>query len=422
MYEGVLFVKRFFSYVKNAGLYFGSSLLVAIIGVLLNPIFAMNLSHEDYAIIGYYTSFNVFLIPLLHCCLISYYSRQYFFISEKERTKLENTILSSIILIGSIVLGLFLMGFYLIHKMTKIDFPFFPFALLAFLQLYISNITTFYTTKLRISRKAKRFALVTVSQCLITSLGALLLVVCYKYGATGKLLGTLIGSIIIAIYSYNHSGISFSIDRKILSKALEFCWPLILSAVLWYFLTGVDRMFLVRLNNVKELGLYSIGTAIASYMAIFYTTLSSTFQPDIYKAIAEKKSRKLLLINMLILSVVIIVNILFVVLAPWLIGLLTFNRYVDATPYVQIITLSNITTACYYMIVNIIVGFGYTKQELIIRIFGAIISVLLYKYLVAHNQFVGAAWGQVLSFVIMSIFGLVLLVIMRRGEKVEIQI
>lgn len=73
------------------------------------------------------------------------------------------------------------------------------------------------------------------------------------------------------------------------------------------------------------------------------------------------------------------------------------------------------------MIVNIIVGFGYTKQELIIRIFGAIISVLLYKYLVAHNQFVGAAWGQVLSFVIMSIFGLVLLVIMRRGEKVEIQ-
>lgn len=139
MYEGVLFVKRFFSYVKNAGLYFGSSLLVAIIGVLLNPIFAMNLSHEDYAIIGYYTSFNVFLIPLLHCCLISYYSRQYFFISEKERTKLENTILSSIILIGSIVLGLFLMGFYLIHKMTKIDFPFFPFALLAFLQLYIKN-------------------------------------------------------------------------------------------------------------------------------------------------------------------------------------------------------------------------------------------------------------------------------------------
>ena len=89
MYEGVLFVKRFFSYVKNAGLYFGSSLLVAIIGVLLNPIFAMNLSHEDYAIIGYYTSFNVFLIPLLHCCLISYYSRQYFFISPEFKQTMQ---------------------------------------------------------------------------------------------------------------------------------------------------------------------------------------------------------------------------------------------------------------------------------------------------------------------------------------------
>ena len=40
----------------------------------------------------------------------------------------------------------------------------------------------------------------------------------------------------------------------------------------------------------KELGLYSIDSYVASYMAIFYTTLSSTFQPDIYKAIAEKKA------------------------------------------------------------------------------------------------------------------------------------
>ena len=46
-------------YLKNAGLYFASSLVVAIIGLLLNPTMAKNLSPEDYAILGYYASFNL---------------------------------------------------------------------------------------------------------------------------------------------------------------------------------------------------------------------------------------------------------------------------------------------------------------------------------------------------------------------------
>lgn len=75
---------KFSTFVKNAGLYFASSLFVAIVGVILNPLLAMNLSQEDYAILGYYSSFNFLLTPLLHFCTLTYYSRQYFSFLKKK--------------------------------------------------------------------------------------------------------------------------------------------------------------------------------------------------------------------------------------------------------------------------------------------------------------------------------------------------
>ena len=100
---------RFRGYLKNAGLYFISSLVSALIGVLLNPLLALNLSPEDYAILGYYSSFTLLVLPLLHCCLLSYYSRQYYFIDENKREQLGNTVLLSINLIGFISLIIFLL-------------------------------------------------------------------------------------------------------------------------------------------------------------------------------------------------------------------------------------------------------------------------------------------------------------------------
>ena len=83
---------KLLSHSKNFGLYFSSSLIAALVGVLLNPLYAANLSHEDYAIIGYYSSFNLILIPLLSFSLLSFYARQYYFTEEEKRESLGSTV------------------------------------------------------------------------------------------------------------------------------------------------------------------------------------------------------------------------------------------------------------------------------------------------------------------------------------------
>ena len=403
----ILPIDRLSGYMKNAGLYFTSSLTVAIIGLLLNPIMAMNLSPEDYAVLGYYSSFNLLLIPLLHCCILTYYTRQYYFIDESKRDVLGDTILLSMNIIGAVSCLLFMGFFYIFHRTTGNSFPFFPYAVLTFVQLYISNNVNFYLAKLRITRQAKKFAWFSIIQCVVTNALVVLLVVYYKEGAQGKLYATLAATILFAIYAFSQSLVKWRIDKELLVSALKFGFPLTISALFWYCLTGVDRLFLERLGETEMLGIYNVGLAISGYMQIFYTTLSNTFEPDIYQTIAQKNRKKLALIMGAIIGIVALANMAFVLFAPFLIDVLTAGRYVDATPFARILSIHNITMAIYYMVVRLLIGNGYVKGELLVRIIGAVCSVVAFYILIQHYGFYGAAWGQVLSFAMLAAIGLI---------------
>lgn len=411
------FITKFLPYIKNLGLYFTSSIIVALVGILLNPIYAVNLSHEDYAVIGYYSSFNLLLLPLLNFSLYSFYSRHYYFTPEEKRDDLGNTVLLSSMSIGFISLLLFIGVFGILHSTTDNNFPFFPYAILTFVQVYIGNIASFYLIKLRITRQAKKYALFSIIQCLLTAFFSLLFVVYYKYGATGKLCGALIASIVVSTYALYHSISKFSIDKEILKRAIKFCTPLVVSAIFWYFLTGIDRAFLERLNDTYTFGLYSVGLQMASYLTIFYTTISNTFEPDIYQAIAQNRKKKLVGTIGLIVGFTAIINLIFIVLAPYVVGLLTANRYIESTPYAQILAVHNIVMACYYMVVKLLIGYGYVKQELYVRVSGALASIAMFYFMINRFGFIGAAWGQSLSFLMLSIIGVVVFVITKKQKQ-----
>ena len=83
--------------------------------------------------------------------------------------------------------------------------------------------------------------------------------------------------------------------------------------------------------------------------------------------------------------------------------LLTADRYTMSYMYANVLSLRNVTTALYYSTIVIIVGYGFTKYDLVIRIIGAGFSVLIYKVLIDKFQFIGAAWAQVFSFFILAI-------------------
>jgi O-antigen/teichoic acid export membrane protein len=246
---------------------------------------------------------------------------------------------------------------------------------------------------------------------------AVLLVIIYKYGATGRMSATVIAGIFPATYCFKKMFGKFQFDIEVIKDALRFGWPLSLAAILWYFLSGIDIAMLEKLKDNHTLGYYNVGMQISGYFAIFYTAIAQTFEPDIYKAIAEDNKWKLSTIIGGIIVLNAIPNIIFICFASFIIGLLTFNCYIESTGFAQIFAVKNIVVSFYYCAIIVLVGYGFTKTKLLILIIGSFISFFVYKTAIFYYGFYGAAWGQIISLFILSFIIIIFLTIKLRISK-----
>ena len=105
---------------------------------------------------------------------------------------------------------------------------------------------------------------------------------------------------------------------------------------------------------------------------------------------------------------------IYIVLAPYIIDLLTAGRYIYSAYYSQIIALSTITAAMYYSSCQVTIAMGYTKLLMVVKIFGSILSMLCFTTLIHFFQFEGAAYGNIASYFISFIINLLALLLFKK--------
>lgn len=403
-------IKKNIFRVKNFSFYLLSTIVNTLLMLIINPFLAKNLSHEDYAIIGYHQSFQILLLPLLNFALTSYYLRHYFLTPINKRDVLRDTINKMILIWGSVAMLICYVSFYLFFKFKNVEIPFFPYFIFTIITVYANNFISMQQIEYRLTKKAKNFFYLTIGFRLLTIFSSVVLVVVFPLGAFGRMLAIVVCTVLYSLYCLKKMNSGNNIDITIVKDAFKFCWPLALSALMWYFLGGVDRVFLEDLKDVNSMALYNIASGIVAKLAIFYTAIAQTMEPDIYKAIAIKKYKRMILISFVLIILNIIPNIIFIFFAKPVLSILTSGRYTEAASFAKILVFKNITMSLYYTVIMIIVGLGFTKSELINRFFGAILSLFMFKYLITDYGYYGAAWGQSLSFLGMTVIGVVFLI------------
>jgi len=376
----------------------------AFILLAVNPIVASNMSHEDYAIVGFFLSFGSLFGPLLNFGFLQYYSKCFYKVSAEERNKIKTTLVSTMLIYGIIELIIILIGFSFYINKTKIEFSVFPYALLAYAALILNNFFSFHLLELKMSRRAGTFFKVSVTKAITNTSLVLLFVVLLKLGAFGKLFAPFVSSLLLGIYSFRKISKKICIDYSIIKDAIKFSWPLIIAGMLGYFSTGIDRAMLINLNDTRSLGLYNIAIALTGQLMIFKQAISMTFQPDIFKAVAQKSYRKLLKIVVGLNLLNLVPVIIFIFFAPLIFDILTHGKFNDASRYARILALRNVSSSVYFSMSSIITAFGYSKITLVNKIIGSILIYFMYRILIHNFSFVGAAWGQVVSFLIMGLF------------------
>ena len=401
--------------IKHIGLYFSASLIPMLLNLAINPLIALNMSPKDYAVTGFYTSFNMLLSPLIVFYMLHYYTKRYYEVSETERIALKTTLVKSLIYFSGFLslLSFFALATYYFAAGISESFPFMPYAFLTVFSIPLTGLYTLTLTDYRMSKRSMDFFKVSITCGISLVLANLIFIVVLKWGAFGKLLAPFIINLIFFVYclwKYREL-LREKFDMEIFKKIILFCYPLTLAAMLTFFTNGYDRVLLEKHGNINELGIYVVGIQMATYISVFQNAISSTFQPDLYQAIVQNNKSKLLKVIALLIGGTAAVILCFILLAPFVIEILTAGRYVESTKYAQIAALSTLSSAMYYVVSQITIARGLTKIPLVNKIMTSIACIVMFYYFITRWGFIGAAWGLVMSHIVALVGNAILLYI-----------
>lgn len=408
----------------NLGIYFLAAMIPMALSLVSNPFIALNMSPVDYAITGYYQAFTVLFGPLVNFYLLHYYTKRYYELDEGERQELKATLFRTLIFFSLLlgVVALIILAVYTFIFNDKSEIPFLPYAVICVFSLPITGIYTLSLTEYRMQRSSKKFFNLSVSNGALSISVLLLFVVAFKWGAIGKMMATFVASAIIFIYVLvkNKNVWKYKFQYGVLKEALMFCWPLVIASMLTFFCSGYDKIILERLGDIETLGIYSVGVTIAGYLHVFSNSINDTFQPDIFESIVKRNFRRCLKYIITKISIMSFCVACFSLLAPYIIDILTYGRYVLSTPFAIIVSISSITSMLYYSMSQVTVALGFTSITLLNKIFGSVLSVLSFNILIQHFGAVGAAWGIVVSYVYFFLGNVILVLIKYKKQHKSI--
>lgn len=401
-------------YMKNVSLYLLAAVVSSLLSLVLSPFLALNMTPEDFAIVGYYTSFSTLFLFSLNFSLITYYVRNFISFGEEKRKQVVDTLMVAFLLTGTIGSVVLYIAFSVYFHYARVSIEMSPYFYMMLGYTIFNNYFLLLQADYKMRRNAAAFFRLTVLSAVVLTLFSILFVIVFKWGAAGKLGAMAATALCMSVISIYKIKAKLSFHWSIFKDAFRFCWPLVLSAYLWYLFSSIDRPLLEPLHDMETLGYYSIGFSVSTIFSMIYTAIYNTFEPDVYRYIAERNRRKLYATIGLVIFLNAIPCMLFLPFGEFFIRLLTYGRYPEATDYAIILILKNITMSLYYPIVTIIVGLGKSKVDLMIRVIGVAICIPMYMVLIDKFRFYGAAWGQVLSFVVLSLLGLIYLLMYRQ--------
>ena len=408
-------IQKYLSSAKNILTYFSASIIPMLLNLIANPFISMNMSPEDFAISGYYTSFANLLTPLMTFYFLQYYIKRYYEVEGTERQKLKAAIVKLLLTFSIAVAILSILALYAYIKVfnSDIHFDIFPYLPIAIMAMPLTGLYNLELAEYKMQRNSSSFFWLSTINGVINSGSLVVLIVFLHLGALGKLLSPLLVNVAFTgylIYKYRQL-LFIKVDRGFIMKMFKFCWPLATAAMLGYFTNGYDKTCLERVGENDTFGYYVVAASMAALLTVFSNAIGNTFQPDVYQCIAEKNRRKLMKIFGVQLAMLLAIVLVFEFACPLIVYVLTAGRYMESIPFTRILCIGTFTSAMYFNINCYTIGSGHPKLSLYTSILGSIALILLMPLCIDYWKFNGAAWLSVCSYLIFFMFNALLLIV-----------
>jgi len=383
-----------------------------VVGFFLIPLYTRYLTPSDYGALEIFTATTAALSVVFVLGVTSALFRSYYLYddAQKKRVVISTAFLfltatSAILtllfvaLAGSFSSLLFHSGEYTFHFR------------IIFLTLFCYTGVAIGLAVLMAREQPTRYALITISQAVISIALNIVFVVVLHKGVLGILEATLIAAAIIYLFLIavliRRAGFSFSRDE--LKRMLAFGLPLVPAGLSFWILTLADRYFLQFLSTPQELGLYSLGykfgLVVSGLVVGPFLYAWSPFAFSIFKEKTAKQVYSRAFTYFVLVS--ILAALALSVLSREALSIMATSAFHDAYKVIPLIAVSYVLYGCFQILG---VGFGLmakTRYSALIVAVAAISNLGLNYLLIPDYGMMGAAWATFISYLALAALGFV---------------
>jgi O-antigen/teichoic acid export membrane protein len=396
--------------VRHSAIYGLGGIVSRILAVLLLPLYTRYLRPSDYGAIETLLALSAVLVTVFRLGISSAFFRFYFDATDEAgrtlvvRTSFWFTMASATL---ALTLGV-IFATQISHVLFGTDHRA-DLVRASFVGLWAQMNYEQLTSLFRVEERSVSYVIATLANLLVTVAATLVLVVGFDQRALGVIVGNFTGTLVVwaVLLAYRRFQLGLQFDYGLFRRMNHFGLPLVPSALALWAVNFIDRLFLVKLSSVHEVGLYSIGVRVASAIVLLLTAFRTAWPAFAYSIEDDDEARQTYGYVLTYLTFVASwLALALGLLSPWIVHVLTTPAFYPASRVVAPLAFSGVAFAGYIVMA---IGVGRARRtqfNWIVTGIGALVNVVLNIVLIPPYGMMGAAIATVAAYVVMF-FGMV---------------
>jgi len=239
---------------------------------------------------------------------------------------------------------------------------------------------------------------------------SIVLVVSFEMNWEGRLIAQIISVIVFSLISIvfiiKRGFLTLKPSKKYLKECAWFGIPLIPHSLAGWFMTGADRLIILSIVGMSELGIYTVYYQIGMILSIIATAFNKAWAPYLFDVLKnrppEYKSKLVRITYIYFLAIVILAvtgNYLIDLFLPYFLG----DGFISTFSLLGYLIAASAFQGMYFMVTNYI--FFVKRTSILANITFSIsaVHVITSYILVSLNGIVGAAQATTITFLLMFV-------------------
>ncbi|MDP9268918.1 MAG: oligosaccharide flippase family protein [Acidobacteriota bacterium] len=378
----------------------GDFLVLAVGGLLLLPLYTRHLDPAAYGVFVVTKTNSDIFNYLLQFGLISAVSRVYFIYRAKQQ---EAEYLGSILifqfLLAAVVFALFWLAGGPVWRLLSPGVPAQPFMWFAFALAFFAFVPALFTILLRLEERAGYFVAIQAGSALLLTLLVVLLLVVFKAGVIGLLYGVVLTSLVtwLVVLVLLLPRLRWRFQWEHVAVSLKFGIPVVVGYFAFFFINKFSIVFLQRHVDLAQVGFFGLAQQLALVITLVSLAFGKTFQPIIYSAPADGVAEIVSRLGRIYFPCMLLGTTVVLSFASEALSIVAPRSYGHSYYLFLILAASNLIYSFSMLSDSVLLYCHRPNLSLSISLLGGLVSVLSNVWLVPSLRIYGAVLSVLLT-------------------------